>query len=68
MGIPPINTVLITTGGTLIFVAASLLVVQLGNMRATASAAHGSTGRKFYLVGLGYLLLGILVGTGLWQG
>lgn len=68
MGIPPINTVLITTGGTLIFAAASLLIVQLGNMRATASAAHGSAGRKFYLVGLGYLLLGILVGTGLWQG
>ncbi len=67
MGIPPINAVLITTGGTLIFIAATLLMIQLGKMRAT-DTAQNSEGRKFYVVGLAYLLLGILVGTGLWQG
>lgn len=67
MGIPPINAALITTGGTLIFIAATLLMMQLGKMRAT-DTAQKSEGRKFYLVGLAYLLLGILVGTGLWQG
>jgi hypothetical protein len=68
IGIPPINAVLITTGGTLIFIAAILLMMQLGKLRATNSAAQGSEARKFYLVALAYLLLGILVGTGLWQG
>lgn len=68
IGIPPINAVLITAGGTLVFIAAILLMVQLGKMRATDKAAHSSEGRKFYLMGLAYLLLGILVGTGLWQG
>ncbi|MCC6896873.1 MAG: hypothetical protein IT321_28910 [Anaerolineae bacterium] len=68
MGIPPINPVLITAGGTLIFIAVILLMMQLGKMRIRNTATQTSEGRKFYLVGLAYLLLGILVGTGLWQG
>lgn len=68
IGIPPINMVLITTGGTLIFIAATLLIVQLGTMRSTTAGAAPASGRKFYLMSLAYLLLGILVGTGLWQG
>ncbi len=68
IGIPPINAVLITAGGTLIFIAVILLVLQLGQMRSPDSAAKPSEGRKFYIVGLSYLLLGIVVGTGLWQG
>lgn len=68
IGIPMINAVLITAGGTLIFIAATLLMVQLGKMRGTDSKSHKSEGRKFYIMGLAYLLLGILVGTGLWQG
>ncbi len=68
IGIPPINAVLITAGGTLIFIAVLLLALQLGKLLATDRAAKPSEGRKFYIVGLVYLLLGIIVGTGLWQG
>ena len=68
IGIPPINAVLITAGGTLIFVAVLLLALQLGKLRATDATTKPSEGRKFYIVGLVYLLLGIIVGTGLWQG
>ena len=68
LGIPPINGVLITTGGTLIFTAAVLLMIQLGRLRSPLAETQPSTGRKFYVAGLAYLLLGIIVGTGLWQG
>ncbi|MCA9885891.1 MAG: hypothetical protein KC708_23090, partial [Anaerolineae bacterium] len=68
IGIPPINAVLITAGGTLIFIAAILLIVQLSGLRSSAGASQASEGRKFYIMGLAYLLLGIIVGTGLWQG
>ena len=68
VGIPPMNAVLITTGGTLVFIATTLLIVQLARLRAPGPAAQSSGGRKFYMAGLAYLLLGILVGTGLWQG
>ena len=66
-GIPSINGTLILTGGTLIFIAATLLAVQLWQMR-TDSAHIGSQSVKFYVSGLAYLLLGIIVGTGLWLG
>ena len=68
LGIPMINGVLITTGGTLIFSAAVLLMIQLGKLNNSRTETQPSVGRKFYIVGLAYLLLGILVGTGLWQG
>ena len=64
-GIPSINATLILTGGTLIFVAATLLAVQLWRMRAPGA---GGQSVKFYVSGLAYLLLGIIVGTGLWLG
>jgi hypothetical protein len=74
-GIPLINRPIILTGGTLIFFAAALLVVQLYGLgtgdRTTSDrtgSVSGSSGRKFYLVGLLYLLLGIFIGTGLWRG
>lgn len=68
LGIPMINAVLITTGGTLIFSAAVLLMIQLGRLRGPHTETQASAGRKFYVAGLAYLLLGIIVGTGLWQG
>ena len=68
IGIPMINAVLITTGGTLIFIAATLLMAQLARMLSGRTDGKSQTGRKFYIAGLAYLLLGIIVGTGLWQG
>ena len=68
VGIPPINAVFITAGGTLVFIAVILLMVQLVKMQSAGTGTQTSGGRKFYLMGLAYLLLGIIVGTGLWQG
>jgi hypothetical protein len=58
-GIPSINRALIITGGTLVFVAVILLIVQLRSLGAGQRQASGSL--KFYLAGLGYLLVGILM-------
>lgn len=73
IGIPLANGALIFTGGTLVFIAAVLLMKQLADMRGQVSgeearAVGPHTGRKFYLMGLAFLLLGIIVGTGLWIG
>ncbi|MBM4422722.1 MAG: hypothetical protein FJ030_04935 [Chloroflexi bacterium] len=73
IGIPLVNGVLIFTGGTLIFVATLLLMKQLADLRGAlpdeqARAEGPRAGQMFYLMGLAYLLLGIIVGTGLWIG
>ena len=39
VGIPPINAVFITAGGTLIFIAVTLLIVQLVKMHSADTAA-----------------------------
>lgn len=66
VGIPLISATPIIVGGTLVFISTVLLGVQLSRMRPAAN--HHSPGRKFYLAGLAYFLLGILVGTGLFLG
>jgi hypothetical protein len=73
VGIPIINQSLIFTGGTLIFIATALLINRLRLMRLAvprpSQPDHGQhDGRKFYIAGLTYFLLGIIVGTGLWLG
>ncbi len=73
IGIPIINQALIFTGGTLIFMATVLLIRQLNVMRpaeprSSASDTSAGDGRPFYIAGLSYFLLGIIVGTGLWLG
>ncbi|MEZ4669700.1 MAG: hypothetical protein R3E39_17485 [Anaerolineae bacterium] len=69
IGIPMVNQLLILSGGTLIFVAAALVSWQLmGQSASTETAKQPMRGRWFYLAGLAYLLLGVLVGTGLWLG
>lgn len=70
VGIPLINYAVIVTGGTLIFTAALLLIFALRGPApgSSASARPFETGRFFYLAGLSFLLLGIIVGSGLWFG
>ena len=65
-GIPLLSPLPIISGGASIFIAAVLLGKQLRGMRPLS---HKQTaGRPFYLAGLAYFLLGILVGTGLFLG
>lgn len=72
IGIPLVSATPIIAGGSLVAVATVLLGLQLKRMRLkTAAAGDGSEAgisRKFYLTGLVYFLVGILVGTGLWTG
>jgi hypothetical protein len=60
-GFAGVNQPIIFAGGTLIFVAAILLLVQLWNVRGGSV----SPSLKFYMTGVFYLLVGIIIGTGL---
>jgi len=73
IGIPIVNQALIFTGGTLIFTATTLLIIELSRMRPAAGSKEPAPsprhpGRPFYIAGLSFFLLGILIGTGLWFG
>ena len=70
IGIPTITRTLIVTGGTLVGIATVLLIKQLIDLRLAQDSSKnaGIEGRKFYITGLSYLILGGLVGTGLWLG
>ena len=69
IGMPLVNALPIIAGGTLIFISTILLIVQLSRMRADSNQKRQpSAGRKFYIAGLIYFLIGILVGTGLFTG
>ena len=61
-GFSGVNQPMILVGGTLIFVATGLLLLQLWSVRGGGAPAS----LKFYLTGLFYLLVGIIIGTGLW--
>ena len=61
-GFSGVNHPMIFAGGTLVFIAATLLLLQLWNVRGGDSPAS----LKFYITGLFYLLVGIIIGTGLW--
>lgn len=61
-GFAAANRALIFIGGTLVFVAAGLLFFQLW----LARGKEAPPSLKFYLTGLFYLLVGIIIGTGLW--
>jgi cytochrome c oxidase cbb3-type subunit I len=66
-GMPSINATLIIAGGTLVFTAVTLLILQL-RWIGGGQQTQGSGSLKFYLTGLVYLLVGIIIGTGLWVG
>ena len=61
-GFSGVNHAMIFAGGTLIFIAATLFIVQLWNVRGGDAPAS----LKFYITGIFYLLVGIIIGTGLW--
>jgi hypothetical protein len=61
-GFAGVNQPMIFAGGTLIFIAATLLLIQLWNVRGGDAPAS----LKFYITGMFYLLVGIIIGTGLW--
>jgi hypothetical protein len=52
---------MIFAGGTLIFISATLLLIQLWNVRG----GDAPESLKFYITGIFYLLVGIIIGTGL---
>ena len=66
-GMPSVNPTLIIAGGTLIFIAVTLLILQLRGIGGRQQT-QGIGSLKFYLMGLVYLLVGIIIGTGLWVG
>lgn len=69
VGIPLVSKVPIITGGTLIFIATTLLLIQLAGIKGKSGKSSGAQhGRKFYISGLIFFLIGILVGTGLFTG
>jgi len=61
-GFGSVNQPLILGGGTLVFAAAALLFINLWQIRG----GDAPSSLKFYLTGVAYLLLGIIIGTGLW--
>jgi len=60
-GFSSMNHPIIFAGGTLIFMAAVLLFLQLWSVRGGGAPAS----LKFYITGIFYLLVGIIIGTGL---
>ena len=70
ISIPIVDVLLINTGATLIFLAVLLMAVHLRAIsnRSRHQKKAISTGRKFYLAGSSYLLLGVFLGAGIWQG
>lgn len=61
-GFAGVNHPMIFTGGTLIFIATLLLLLQLWKVRSGEAPAS----LKFYISGIFYLMVGIIIGTGLW--
>ena len=61
-GFGGMNHPMIFAGGTLIFISATLLLIQLWNVRG----GDAPESLKFYITGVFYLLVGIIIGTGLW--
>lgn len=61
-GFAGVNQPMILVGGTLVFSAAALFFIQLWQVRGGDAPAS----LKFYITGIFYLLVGIIIGTGLW--
>ncbi len=60
-GFGGMNHPMIFAGGTLIFISATMLMLQLWSVRG----GDAPESLKFYITGIFYLLVGIIIGTGL---
>ncbi len=67
-GIPIVNKAMILTGGTLVFIAAGVLAWHLRQIARSGELSETDWPRRFYGMGLLFLLTGIIVGTGYWLG
>jgi hypothetical protein len=61
-GFASANQPMILAGGTMVFTAATILLIQLWGVRGGGTLPS----LKFFITGLFYLLVGIIIGTGLW--
>ena len=61
-GFAGMNHPMIFTGGTLIFISATLLLIQLWNVLG----GDAPESLKYYITGMFYLLVGIIIGTGIY--
>ncbi len=69
VGIPLVSKIPIIVGGTAVFSATILLFIQMSRIgKQSAKGLSVSNGRKFYISGLFFLLIGVLVGTGYFTG
>lgn len=68
LGVPPLHSPAIALGGMLVMASTALLLHQLVGLRTGAPLFDFASGRPFYLTGLAYLLVGALLGTGIWVG
>jgi hypothetical protein len=62
VGVPLADPLIMTAAGTLVFSGVVWLLLRL------VGAPGAMAGRACYVAGLIFLLLGVVVGTGLWQG
>ena len=71
VGIPLVRRPMIALGGTLVLAATVWLILELWRQRPAPAPDAGvqpASGRRFYLAALLFLVVGGLVGTGLWLG
>lgn len=68
IGIPLFSMAMVYVGGALVFWATLLLLYRLWSMRPVARENGPHSGRPFYIMALVYLLVGIVVGTGIFFG
>jgi hypothetical protein len=64
--LPSVERSFILAGGTLVFAAAALLTGQLVTLRGEPLSRPTGSGLRFDVVGVSFLLLGIVIGIGLW--
>jgi hypothetical protein len=68
VGIPLMSQPIIIVGGFIVFGAALVVLRNLLLLKPGVEGDERSLGRPFFLAALAFLLLGVVVGAGLWAG